>query len=123
MIEARIVECNENGKEVTVLFPESHDLNGPGNEKLFTNVARYLINTNLQEHFKKVLKTDFGLAMFDGASVRNSTPLLNSIASSDMPEPLNTTFKPVVCNLVTLAELALLFYPKKNMYWRITNLK
>ena len=66
MIEARIVERDENGKEVTVLFPEPHDLNGPGDEKLFTNVARYLINTNLQEHFKKVLKSDLVLRCLTG---------------------------------------------------------
>ena len=122
MIEARIVERDENGKEVTVLFPEPHDLNGPGDEKLFTNVARYLINTNLQEHFKKVLKSDFGLAMFDGASVRNSTPLLNSVAASEELMTFDKMVRQVICNMATLASLALMFYPKKNMYWRITKL-
>ena len=28
----------------------------------------------------------------------------------------------VICNMATLASLALMFYPKKNMYWRITKL-
>ena len=119
MIEARIVERDENGKEITVLFPESHDLNGPGDERYYTNAARYLIDENLQEQFKTILKSSFGLLMFDGLSIKNSRNLLEALAHSDELKMQLNHAKYILLNLLTLADLSLLYFPKKEMYWRI----
>lgn len=123
MIEARIVEKDESGNETTVLFPESHDLNGPDGENVLTNVARYFIDEKDNGLFQKILKSSLGIAMFDGASVRNSQTLLESLSftiDKNFPDLVYRRYaKPIACNLATLGGLALLFKPKSEMYWRI----
>lgn len=123
MLEARIVERDESGNEATVLFPEAHDLNGPGEERFFTNTACYSVDVTHNELFKKILKSELGLAMFDGTSVRNSQPLLEALPftiDKEFKDVVYTYYaKPIICNLATLGGLALMFHPKKEMYWRI----
>lgn len=124
MIETRIVEKNEKtGNENTILFPESHDLNGPGNEHLLTNAARYLIDSNYEKEFQTILKSNNGLIMFDGMSVQNLQPLLESLTFSIGKQVSNIDnshhIKSIIGNLATLGSLALMFYPKKKMYWKI----
>lgn len=123
IIEARIVEKGESGNEITVLFPESHNLNGPGNEHMLTNTARYLIEEGHNALFKKILKSNLGLAMFDGASVKNSQPLLEALPftiDKNFTDPVYGYYaKPIIVNLATLGRLALMFHPKKEMYWKV----
>lgn len=123
MIEARIVEKDESGNETTVLFPESHDLNGLDGQNILTNVARYMIEEKDNGLLQKILKSSLGITMFDGASVRNSQPLLESLSftiDKNFPDPVYRHYaKPTVCNLATLGGLALLFKPKSELYWRI----
>lgn len=120
---AEIIERDAAGKESVVMFPEVHDLNGPGEEQCRTNTACYMVNGDYNGLFKSVLKSSLGLGMFDGASVRNSQPLLESlpftIDKNFIEQDYMRYAKPIVCNLATLGGLALMFHPKKEMYWRI----
>jgi len=122
MIETRIVEYNEAGKEFTIILPEPHDLNGPGDENLLTNFARYLIDENLQPHFKNILHSDLGLMMLNQAPVKNSLSVLEAMSHSRTTDFFMTYVKPVIYNMSLLANLALMFYPNKKMYWKVTKL-